>query len=204
MVCTRSAVTYPKPPQNGEGFPKEQSNEYKMSAMTTTTDNEAHGFGFFASNDLGLCPNRSHSNPKQSKKVKEAWDPAMAGVQGLIHRQNRRGCPDKWHNPNGRMIPSFQDPVFHPTTVPRHPCASSLAGSGGVHVYFPVTGEDDRNVVRAFDKNFSPCCLSPLRSNELAVNLVSLSVTRRFRPFPFKGPFVFPLLLVRSSNFDPM
>ena len=73
----------------------------------------------------------------------------------------------------------------------------SLAGSGGVLVCVPVAAEDDRITDGPFDERYSSCCVSSFQSNDLALKVGSVSVTRRFRPFPCWGPLMFPFVLVR-------
>ena len=77
-----------------------------------------------------------------------------------------------------------------------------LAGSGGVPACVPVAAVDDRITERPLDESCSSWCVPSFRLIDLALKLGSLSVARRFRPFPCWGPLEFPFLLVRSMNFD--
>ena len=72
-----------------------------------------------------------------------------------------------------------------------------LAGRGEMLACIPVAVEDDRIADGRFDESCSSCHVSSFQSSDLALKLGFRSVTRRFRPFPYHDPFVFPFLLVR-------
>ena len=65
-----------------------------------------------------------------------------------------------------------------------HPCTSFfLAGTRGVPACVPVTSVDDRTGNGPFDESCSLCCVAPFQSSDLALELDSLPVTRRFHLF---------------------
>lgn len=79
-----------------------------------------------------------------------------------------------------------------PTLVPPF-----LVGNGGLLAYVLVATEDNRSVDESLYERCSTCYVTLFRSTELALNPVSLLVTRRFCPFPSEGSMVFAFLIVR-------